>query len=112
MNSNSTSKPPKTAKAVTERIHLATDETVTIDLDIDLKRGKDGNYRFALVIETSEGTIFLKGFRVDSFFTDVLMPVLPMGNFTSPFYLGGMSVNIRSAIIERFKKLKADGVIQ
>jgi hypothetical protein len=99
------------AKARTERVHLAENESVQIDLDVDLKIGKDGSYRFALVIETSLGTIFLKGFRVDHLLTDVMMPVLPMGTYTSPFYLAGMSAAVKSAVVDKLKEMKGKGVL-
>jgi hypothetical protein len=103
---------PKPSTPRTKRLHLAENELVGIDIDVDLKQGKDGNYRFALVIETSAGTIFLKGFRVDHHFTDVMMPVLPMGNFTAPFYLAGMSASIRATIVEKLKEMQQNGEIQ
>lgn len=74
---------------------------------VNLEYGKisdDGNRQIHLVIETTKGTIVLKGFRVDRYFTDVMMPMLPLGKFTSPYYLALMSPEIRKDILDALQK--------
>jgi hypothetical protein len=79
----------------------------TFTCQIKLEYGKvsdDGNRQVHLVIETAKGVIFLKGFRVDKHFTDVLMPMLPLGKFSSPYYLAGISPEIRKDILDALQQ--------